>query len=470
MSRKIFLLLLLLFYNYGISIAQILPAKTSSDLPPKEAQVAKLAVQEKEIEILRSDLKNLEVRLNEKVESIEDDLKDRLNLYLFFIGVLLTIIGWAVNFFGKRAVQERVEELIKDTSEIFAKKEIERLLKEAMESGYISKIVREKGDVEVQKLLTELESKGKNLIEEIRDKSDKIINSMLAAPPSIIKPLPPNIEVPEVETITVEELFNMAFSSKKANVKINIYQQVLERQPNNINALNNLAVAYNDVYRYDDALIYLNRALELRPESFLALSNRANSYSQLGKLDLALADSEKAIELNPTYEWPYSIKGNVLTKKKAFMEAERALTKAIELNPMSAIAYYNRAYFMEETKRYAESQADYNEALRLGFSNVPMLYNNMAVLLRRMRNFDGAIEYINKAKAIDANYPNLDGTLALIYADRGETEDFYRHLQIALENGCHVWKYLDDYGFDSYREQEKLKLLIEPYKSSFAVT
>ena len=103
----------------------------------------------------------------------------------------------------------------------------------------------------------------------------------------------------------------------------------------------------------------------------------------------------------------------------------------------------------------------------MGFGNKALLYNNMAVLYRRLKQFDTAIEFIDKAKSFNPNFPNLDGTLALIYSDKGNDEKFYEHLKIALERGCQAWNYLSDPGFEKHRDSKRLKMLIEPYKKRY---
>ena len=89
----------------------------------------------------------------------------------------------------------------------------------------------------------------------------------------------------------------------------------------------------------------------------------------------------------------------------------------------------------------------------------------MAVLFRRMKKYNKAIEYLNKARAISPEFANIDGTLALIYADQGDDDNFYKYLKIALEKGCKAWDYLHDSGFDKYRDSDRFKRLIEPFKN-----
>src|SRR5690606_2437470 len=123
--------------------------------------------------------------------------------------------------------------------------------------------------------------------------------------------------------------------------------------------------------------------------------------------------------------------------------------------------------FYEEQKQFDKSLQLYETARQLNFPNIAMLYNNMAVLFRRQMKFDIALEYLEKARHINPMFPNLDGTMALIYADKNDTEKFYEYLKIALEKGCQVWKYLDDPGFNNYRSSKRLELLINPYKQKY---
>ena len=181
-------------------------------------------------------------------------------------------------------------------------------------------------------------------------------------------------------------------------------------------------------------------------------------------MEKALEDAEKAITINPKNEAAYATKGNVLTKLNKFIEAEESLNTAIELNPNSPFALFNRGYFYEERKLYAKSEADYIEAEKNGFPNKAWLYNNMAVLYRRQKRFSEAIDFIKKAREQNPDFPNLDGTLALIYADQGKDDDFYKYIISAMGKGCRVWNYLSDPGFDRYRNSNRLKTLIETYK------
>ena len=425
-----------------------------------------------ENQTLTTNLSELKKDYKEDLSEQKSDLTERLNIYVFFIGLILSIIAGALNFFGKKAIKERVEEIIKNTAESYAELKTNEVLNAKITDDYTAKIIREKAELEINKLLKELDARGSCTIEDIRSKGDDVINSVWAAPPKLERSKQNNGDSDEEikqnqETIRADEFFNLAFNTKDPKIRIELYKDVLEIEPKNKHALNNIGVAYNEIHQYRESISYLNKALEIDSNYDLSYANRASSYNKLEQLELALQDAEKSIQLNPTKEFAYSIKGNVLTKQKKFVEAERILTKAIEINPKSPEAYFNRAYFNEETKRFDDSIKDYLKSEELGMSDLALLYNNLAVAFRRVKQFEKAVEYINRARQVQPDYPNIDGTLALIYADKGDDENFYNSLKTALDKGCQAWNYLDDYAFDHYRNSDKLKKLIEPYERSY---
>jgi tetratricopeptide (TPR) repeat protein len=472
--NKIKFLLILLNFTL-ISFSQEKDNKNNLSKPNSEL----INWQKNEIEIeklksenifLKETVKELKVDFDKNLEKQSETITDKLNLYIFFIGLILTLIAWAINFFGKAEIKRRVEEIIQATAETHAINKTNQVISEKITEEYTAKIIREKGEPEITKLLSELEEKGKKTINEIREKGDNIINSVWAAPPKTNAPISDtnnDVLIKKAnENIRADEFFNLAFNTSDPKVRIELYKNVIEIEPKNYSALNNIGVAYNDIYKYEEAITNLNKAIELNENYALSYANRANSYNQLNDFPNSLKDAERAIELAPNLEWAYAIKGNVLTKQGNFVEAERTLNRAIEINQNSAVAYFNRGYFNEETKRYDESIKDYLKAEELGYDNLAYLYNNLAVAHRRKKLFDEAIEYINKARNIDPDWPNIDGTLALIYSDKGDEENFYKYLKIALDKGCLVWNFLSDYAFDPYRDTEKLKKLIEPYKKN----
>lgn len=417
-------------------------------------------------------LSTIKNETNENISEYKNATKDLINLYVFFITGGVIVIGFFVNFFGKSAIKKRVEELILETAKNHIEAKIVETLNSKITNELIENAIKSKSEDEINKIIESIESKGNTAIDQIKTRGDEAIKSILALPPKIqLKKSNKHLSDEEIikqnDSLRADEFFNLAFNSSDPRIQIELYKNVIELNPNNFHALNNMAVSYTNLNEANFAISALDKAIELNPKYHQAYSNRANAYNLLDNYEQALKDIAIAIELDPSFEFAYAVKGNIQTKQGKFEEAEVTLNTAVQMNPNSAEAYFNRAFFYEERKRYDESLRDYIQAETFGLKNKAMLYNNMAVLYRRLKQFDVAIEFIEKAKIFNPNFPNIDGTLALIYADKNDEESFYQNLKIALEKGCKVWNYLSDSGFDRYRDSKRLKMLIEPYRKKY---
>ncbi len=410
---------------------------------------------------------HLETKINSKI----DKLDSKYNNYLVFGGLLLGVLVFVINYFGRKYFKDKIELLIEKTAEQYAETKTNEVIKNYIENGLIDKLIIEKGEPAIKEIIKNMETEGVNVIDGFRVKGLEVISSMLAKQEkSIINEsnITTNEEIINANKDSrVREFFDLAFTRKDPLVQIELYKNVLEIEPDNVEALNNIGVSYNNAYKYNEAIAYFNKCIKLDPNYALPHANLAFSYNLLDDLENALKYANEAIKLDPKLDWSYSVKGNVLTKKGELDEAEKTFNLAIKLNKNSPETYYTRAYFYEEIGKYDESEKDYQKAEKLGFSNKAMLYNNFAVLYRRRKDFAKAINYLEKARKENPNFPNIDGTLALIYADQKDTDNFYKHLIIALDLGCPAWNYINDEGFDDYRKDEKLIRLLNSYRKKF---
>jgi len=430
-------------------------------------QDEKIAIQLKSIE---KEYNLKEDALKKEFEIKEENIYKTLNAYVIFSSIILSLIGFAINFFGRKAIKERVEQIIETTSVNYSIKRIDEEIAKKITDDYVSKLIKEKGEIAVEALLRDLEQRGKSTIKGIENKGEEAINSLLSRPPQNVNKDIPTSGLTEdqiqngIITKQVQELFDLALKSTDSNIQIIIYSDVIKLQPSNWGAYNNRGVSYNNIYKYNEAIADFNMALKLNKNYHVALANRANSYAQMNRLDEAMVDVESSLRMHPNFEWAYAVKGNILTRLGKKAEALEALNTAIDINPSSAESYLNRGYLYEDSKQFELSEKDYQKALDLGIKNKATLYNNLAVLYRRKKEYEKAFEALEKAREYNIDNPLIEGTMALIYADKGDAENFYKHLELALQKGCPAWDYIADPGFDNYREEKRLKDLFIKYK------
>lgn len=80
------------------------------------------------------------------------------------------------------------------------------------------------------------------------------------------------------------------------------FEKVLELNPNQVDALNEIGLCSVYLGEVDKALDYFTKAIELSPNDFEIMCNRGMTYLQTNKIENAKKDIMKAYEINPNDE------------------------------------------------------------------------------------------------------------------------------------------------------------------------
>jgi len=109
-----------------------------------------------------------------------------------------------------------------------------------------------------------------------------------------LKALPPSLSSKDLMV-----LGNAYYHMEQYQEAKNIYDKILDLNPNDPTTLNNRGVTYDDLERYDESLADYNRSLELRPDDPDTLTNRGVTYRHLERYDESLADYNRSLEIKP---------------------------------------------------------------------------------------------------------------------------------------------------------------------------
>jgi tetratricopeptide (TPR) repeat protein len=121
-----------------------------------------------------------------------------------------------------------------------------------------------------------------------------------------------------------------------------LYLHVLDADPAQALARNNLALVYAQEGRGPEAERQLRLALEQRPRFASARNNLGSVLLKQGRLDEAEAEFRAAMDSDPRLAESYSNLGLILTFRKRFDEALAMFDTALSLDPGSALAARNR--------------------------------------------------------------------------------------------------------------------------------
>ena len=114
---------------------------------------------------------------------------------------------------------------------------------------------------------------------------------------------------------------------------LNLFDDILEVEPSNGNALIGKAVAYRRSGKPQEALNCLDLVLGVQPGNSSALLNRGNILLEQGDLEDALDSFDRLTQLYPNDEEAWAAQGEVLLKMGRNDDAQRAFTEALKLSP-----------------------------------------------------------------------------------------------------------------------------------------
>lgn len=148
----------------------------------------------------------------------------------------------------------------------------------------------------------------------------------------------------------------------------NIYQQIVEKVPDNYVALSNLGAVQIQANKLSAAEVALRKAIKINDKDSFAQTNLGILLSRQGKFDEAISALRTALELNPDDAVAHNYLGVCFGQKEERPESEKELKRSIELKPDYAPAYFNLAvlYATTQPPSLDLAKVHYNKAKALG--------------------------------------------------------------------------------------------------------
>ena len=400
-------------------------------------------------QVTQKDLKNSEEKTDLKLERLEnkiddnyrelqnenqirqDSVEERMTIYVLVVFGLLGLIGFFANFFGSRAIKQRVEAIVQEKAEKYAERKLDEEIKKKITNEFVSRIIEEKGKKALKDLMSKLEKEGKDILIDQKKQYDDMLSEL------------EKLKVGDSKEPTEEKKEKAAEFSK-------IVDKVKTEENYTAEDWYWKAVNAHDNKNYTLALKYYTKTIALSPDDLVAYNNRGIIHTKLKNYQMALDDFDKAISLDSTSAYLYNNKAKVYQCIGKYKDAIENYDKAIELDPNFANAYNNRGTVYYELKNFQEATSDYNKSIELEPNEI-LPYHNLVELYVIQNNLIQAENMLMKARIIEKDLENqVIGTYLEIVVAKSLGKDPSLH-DIKLDSLLNSIKYLD-YRFDEIEE------------------
>ncbi len=196
-----------------------------------------------------------------------------------------------------------------------------------------------------------------------------------------------------------------AYASENDDAQaIPLFQQVLDQNPQSIDAMTQLALAYQRSNRPQDAIDLLHKVIAADPTNAIAATD----------LGMALTQSQHAKEAVPV------------------------LQQATQLAPDSVTAHQDLAAAYVQLNQFEDAEAELHLALKLA-PDRPQLHYDLGLAYKMQDDTSHAIPEFEAAEKLDPQQPESPYALGLLYLQAGRYADAARELKTSLtlrpENG-----------------------------------
>jgi protein O-GlcNAc transferase len=151
------------------------------------------------------------------------------------------------------------------------------------------------------------------------------------------------------------------------------------------------------------ALNIYQQILEIDPELLPALQGQALCLAQQGQADEAIALLQPALALNPNDAGTFKVLGIALARQNNFEAAISHYQQALALNPQDADTLRQLGMAYEDLGDFKVAIACYQEALALQ-PEFPAAYNNLGIVLKLQGKLEDAILCYQKALELDPSF------------------------------------------------------------------
>ncbi|MBN1252954.1 MAG: tetratricopeptide repeat protein [Bacteroidales bacterium] len=167
--------------------------------------------------------------------------------------------------------------------------------------------------------------------------------------------------------------------------------------------LYNIAVALQEVGRYEFAVDYFLQAYKIDKEDITVIYELAFCYEKLDKDNLSINFYKEYLNKHPFSELAWFNIGTVYNKVEDYSLAIEAFDYAIAIDDEYALAYFNKAESLAFNEQFEESIEVFNEFLEISPDNAVAIFH-IGESYAKLKNNEKALEFFDKAIELDNKF------------------------------------------------------------------
>jgi protein O-mannosyl-transferase len=213
---------------------------------------------------------------------------------------------------------------------------------------------------------------------------------------------------------------------------VSIWQDVVQKRPNNPRAHNHLAVALVQLGRLEEAAEHWEQALRLQPDDAFVHYNLGVTLFMQGKVQEGLEHWERALRLEPGDAGWHKALGDALAQAGKLPEAIEHWQEAVRIKPDFAEAHSNLGLALVELGRLPEAISQYDQVLRIKPDDAGAHFN-LGNALCQAGQVPEAIGHYEHALRIKPEYPDAHINLGAALMGQGRLQEAISQYEQALQ-------------------------------------
>lgn len=262
--------------------------------------------------------------------------------------------------------------------------------------------------------------------------------------------------VEAIASSTISQDLQLAIQHQRGNRLTEaeqLYRQVLEKQPNQPDALHGLALLAQQKGEHQSAKEFIRAALQVEPESFKHWFILGNSHQALGEFNQAVDSYQQAVELRPEIAPIYNNLGYALQQLGKWEEAIASYKKAVEIQPDCVEADVNWGNALHaQGKLSPEQQAHYAQ-----------LNYKLGLERKKAGDLNNAILYYRQAIGLQPELWEAHYNLGIVMRKKEQLNEAIASYQKALELNPHNWEIYNSLA-QIYQSQNNLTEAVSIYR------